>query len=197
MMPYSKQSQVSKSNPGCGCGNTAIATGSQCGNACGPSQTAAISCGPSVVQGNALAQPNGPSTLSFNLTDCRPNVYITCPSKKFFEVDPDTRLIFFYDFSTCTFADDPSPGGCPTSYAIPYAIQDEDGDYHFLVDLPDGTYEIEQGQSGDPPVFTLVPCPPASCFRAPLKWEGVTLVFTGPLTISDLDVAASLTNCGA
>lgn len=199
---------------GCGCGGAAPAsqyappmngetnTGG-CGGACSPSPSPQISCGGSVVQGSALGSPLDSGWVNIRLKDCREPVLVTCPSHEFFKISSRDRLIRFYDFTTCDFEDDPSPGGCPTSYAQPYAIETTTpGDFTLYIDLPDGTYQIEEGGTNDPPVFTRVDCPPAACKKYPLKWEtddngDVIFVVTGPLNLTDLDVEIVLCNPGA
>lgn len=181
----------------CGCGSTGAGSVTTSGmpGGCAAPDSPQITCQPSIVQGNALATPMGSGTLNFSLQDCRPPAFVTCPSHKFFEIDPDTRLIFFYDFTACLFDTDPSPGSCPTSYAQPFAIQEEDGTYDIYVVLDDGTYLIEKSSFHNKPTFTLVASLPANCLKLPVKWDGTNLVFSGPVTIKDLDVNADLAVC--
>src|SRR3972149_9121867 len=97
-----------KENPSC-CGNGAVAQ--KCGgDVCGCPTGSSLECQGSIVQGSALARPQANAPISFSLIDCRPPVYITCPAHGFFQVDPDTRLIYFFDFATCAWEADPSPG---------------------------------------------------------------------------------------
>lgn len=192
-----------RENPGdCSCAGNGmksyapgVTNGGCGGDVCGCPTGPGIECRGSIVQGNALAKPLDSGVLTWTLRDCREPVFITCPSHGFFKIDPDTGLVFFYDFTTCTFDADPSPGGCPTSYAQPFAVQDEDGKYRAFVCLPDGTYRIEAGGNNQPPTFTRVDCAPANCKMYALKWDGVTFVITGPLDLNDLDVAISISNC--
>lgn len=184
-----------RSNP-CGCnGAAAMAAGggNGCGGSCAPNHPGPVlNCAGSIVQGNALAEPLDSGMVVISKKDCRPPVLVTCPAHSFFQINPDNRLIFFYSFAACEFGPNPSPGGCPTSYAQPYGIFEDDGSVSTYVDLPDGTYLITPGAIDAAPTFTLVDCPPASCKRYPLKWEGTDFVFTGPVLLSDLDVAVQL-----
>lgn len=180
---------------GCGCNGAAgaaYAGGNGCGGACSPGPSPVLQCAGSIVQGNALAEPLDSGMVVISKKDCRAPVLITCPAHSFFQINPDNRLIFFYNFATCNFEADPSPGGCPTSYAQPYSIFEDDGSVSTYVDLPDGTYLITAGAAASPPVFTLVDCPPASCKKYPLKWEVANFVFTGPVLLTDLDVSVEL-----
>lgn len=177
-------------NPGNGCGCAAPANGSTPACGCPPQVQSTATA--SIVQGNASCVPEDSGIMTWTRKDCRPPVKITCPSHAFYKIDPDTRLVFFYDFTTCAFNTDPSPGGCPTSSAQPFAVQDEEGDYNAYVCLPDGIYRITNGGAGQPPVFTLVDSVPANCERFALKWEGNAFVVTGPLQLQDLDVAIPL-----
>jgi len=184
---------------GCGCGGvTPDGTPNGCsGNSCTRSAGSGIDCQGTIVQGNAMARPSAAKLLKWEQIDCRPDVYITCPTHEFFEINPDNRLVFFWDPATCEFETNASPGGCPTSYAQMYGIQNEDGSYGKYVDLPDGTYRITVGAANpDPPVFTRVDCPPAACKRYWAKWENIqgndSPVITGPLILEELDVSLNI-----
>lgn len=153
------------------------------------------------IVGAAGCDPVGASEILVKLKDCRAPVYITCPTHRWFKIDPDTSLVFFFNFGTCAFEPDPSQGGCPRSYSQPYAVQEDDGTWSEYVDLADGTYRITPGQATQPPTFARADCP-SGCVKRVLKWDETTIapdvlvVFTGPIVVNDLDINSDLADCG-
>ena len=174
------------------------ASGGIAGQSCAPLVTPQARS-TSYVVGAAGCEPVMGSRILVDLIDCRAPAYFTCPTHRGFKIDPDTRLVFFFDFTTCDFEADPSPGGCPTSYAQGYAVQEDDGTYSFYVDLADGTYRITP-QLSEAPAFTRADCP-SGCVKRPLKWDetsiapDVLIVFTGPIVVTDLDVDSGIADC--
>ncbi len=115
---------------------------------------------------------------------CQPRVRLTCASKRLFIVNPDDRLVYFFDDS-CDIEADPSPGGCPTSSGKLFQDPCQD---QVRVDLPDGTYANING------VWTKVdPC--CTCVKRAIHYdaEGAAFFFVPPVDV--LDVAETVTLC--
>lgn len=153
----------------CGCGGGAAAPLAQTG---------------SVVSCSGQCEVDGQTSYADPFVVCQPKTRLTCASKRMFIVDPDTRLVFFFDGS-CVIEADPSPGGCPTSSAPLYQDPCQD---QVRVDLPDGTYANIQG------VWTKVdPC--CTCVKRAIHYdaEGASFFFVPPVDV--LDVAETVELC--